>query len=62
MVIAFHGIEVQEEHTQLVTSERTWEKILRMYCAAKRVENCPKELLKVTVDALFSFSHRSTRK
>lgn len=46
MVIAFHGIEVQEEHTQLVTSERTWEKILRMYCAAKRVENCSERTIK----------------
>ena len=40
MTIQMHGLEVKEECTQLVTSERHWEKILRMYIASKRLENC----------------------
>lgn len=38
--IQLHGMVVKEECTQLVTSERHWEKILRMYIASKRLENC----------------------
>lgn len=40
MAIEFHGIEVQEECTQLVTSEIHWQKILRTFIASKRIENC----------------------
>ena len=40
MAIEFHGIEVQQECTQLVTSESHWEKILRTFIASKRIENC----------------------
>ena len=40
LAIEFHGIEVQEECTQLVTSEIHWQKILRTFIASKRIENC----------------------
>ena len=40
MAIEFQGIEVQQECTQLVTSESHWEKILRTFIASKRIENC----------------------
>lgn len=40
MAIEFHGIEVQEECTQLVTSELRWQKILNTFLASKRIENC----------------------
>lgn len=40
MAIEFYGIEVQQECTQLVTSESHWEKILRTFIASKRIENC----------------------
>lgn len=40
MAIEFYGVEVQEEHTELVTSERHWEKVLRTFLASKRIENC----------------------
>lgn len=40
LAIEFHGIEVQEECTQLVTSEVHWQKILRTFVASKRIENC----------------------
>ena len=32
LAINLHGLEVKEECTQLVTSERHWERILKMYC------------------------------
>lgn len=38
LAIEFHGIEVQEECTQLVTSEVHWQKILRTFIASKRIE------------------------
>ena len=34
MAIEFHGIEVQEEGTQLVTSELRWQKILNTFLAS----------------------------
>ena len=37
--IEFRGIEVKKECTQLVTSERHWTKILKLFIASKRVEN-----------------------
>ncbi len=40
MAIEFHGVEVQEECTQLVTSELRWQKILNTFLASKRIENC----------------------
>lgn len=40
LAINLHGLEVKEECTQLVTSERHWERILKMYIASKLLENC----------------------
>ena len=39
LAINLHGLEVKEECTQLVTSERHWERILKMYIASKRLES-----------------------
>lgn len=40
LIIKTHGLVLQEEHTDLVVSERHWEKALRLYLASKRLENC----------------------
>ena len=40
LAIKTHGLTLQEERTELVVSERHWEKALRMYLASKRLENC----------------------
>ena len=40
LVIKTHGLMLQEEHTDLIISERHWEKALRLYLASKRLENC----------------------
>lgn len=40
LAINFHGLEIKEECTDLVVSERHWEKVLRLYIASKRLENC----------------------
>lgn len=45
LVIQLHGLVIQEECTELVVSERHWEKILRIYIASKRLENCSKGTL-----------------
>lgn len=45
LAINLHGLEVREECTQLVTSERHWERILKMYIASKRLENCAESTL-----------------
>jgi site-specific recombinase XerD len=40
LTINLHGYQIVEECTQLVTSESHWEKVLRLYLATKRLENC----------------------
>lgn len=40
LVIKTHGVVLQKEHTELIVSERHWEKALRLYLASKRLENC----------------------
>ena len=40
LIIKTHGLTLAEEHTELVVSERHWEKALRLYLASKRLENC----------------------
>lgn len=40
LVIKTRGLVLQEERTELVISERHWEKALRLYLASKRLENC----------------------
>ena len=46
LVLEFHNIEVKQECTDLITSERHWEKILRTFLASKRIENCSEGTLK----------------
>ena len=40
LIMQLHGLEIRKECTRLVTSERHWEKALRLYLASKRLENC----------------------
>ena len=40
LIIQLHGFKIEEECTQLVVSEQHWAKVLRMYIASKRLENC----------------------
>ena len=40
LVIKTHDLMLQEELTDLIISERHWEKALRLYLASKRLENC----------------------
>lgn len=40
LTIKLHGYQLVEESTELVVSERHWEKVLRTYIATKRLENC----------------------
>lgn len=40
LVIKTHGVVLQKERTELIVSERHWEKALRLYLASKRLENC----------------------
>lgn len=40
LVMQMHGLRIEEESTELVVSERHWEKVLRLYIASKRLENC----------------------
>ena len=40
LTIALHGKQITDECTQLVVSESQWQKILRMWLATKRLENC----------------------
>lgn len=46
LVLEFHGVEIKQECTGLITSERHWEKILRTFLASKRIENCSEGTLK----------------
>ena len=45
LIMQLHGLEIREKCTQLVTTERRWEKILRLYLASKRLENCAESTL-----------------
>lgn len=40
LYINFHGTRVEEKYAQLVTSESHWEKVLKLFVASKRLENC----------------------
>lgn len=40
LVIQLHDVEISERCTELVTSDRHWGKVLRLYIASKRLENC----------------------
>lgn len=45
LVVQLHGLKIEEECTELVVSERHWEKVLRLYIASKRLENCAESTL-----------------
>lgn len=45
LVVQLHGLRIEEECTELVVSERHWEKTLRLYIASKRLENCAESTL-----------------
>lgn len=62
LAINLHGMEVREECTQLVTSERHWERILKMYIASKRLENCAESTLLAYKGALHYYLRGSIRK
>lgn len=40
LVIKLQGVKIEVERTELVVSERHWEKVLRTWLATKRLENC----------------------
>lgn len=40
LVIKMHGYTVERESTELVVSERHWERILKTFLASKKLENC----------------------
>ena len=45
LVMQLHGLKVEEECTELAVSDDGWERILRMYIASKRLENCAESTL-----------------
>lgn len=45
LVMQLHGMKIKEECTEIVVSERHWEKVLRLYIASKRLENCAESTL-----------------
>lgn len=45
LVMQLHGLKIEKECTDLVVSERHWEKVLRLYIASKRLENCAESTL-----------------
>lgn len=62
LAINLHGMEVREECTQLVTSERHWERILKLYIASKRLENCAESTLLAYNRALHYYFRELIRK
>lgn len=45
LVMQLHGLKVEEECTELAVSDDGWERILRLYIASKRLENCAESTL-----------------
>lgn len=45
LAVQMHGFKISEETAELVVSERHWERILRVYIASKRLENCAESTL-----------------
>lgn len=45
LTIELHGYQVIEECAQLTTSETQWQKVLRLWIATKRLENCSESTL-----------------
>lgn len=52
LYISFHGVKLQEECTSLVTSQSHWDKILRLFIASKRLENCSQGTIDRYVDCV----------
>lgn len=52
LCIQFHGLKLEEENTQLITSESGWQKILKLYTASKRLENCAESTVKQYSDCV----------
>lgn len=45
LVMQLHGLKVEEECTELAISDDGWDRILRLYIASKRLENCAESTL-----------------
>ena len=45
LVMQLHGLKIEKECTQLIVSEQHWSKVLRLYIASKRLENCAESTL-----------------
>ena len=52
LYISFHGVKLQEECTSLVTSQAHWDKILKLFIASKRLENCSQGTIDRYVDCV----------
>lgn len=52
LYINFHGVKLQEECTMLVTSESHWSKILKLFIASKRLENCAQGTIDRYIDCV----------
>lgn len=52
LYISFHGVKLQEECTSLVTSRSHWDKILKLFIASKRLENCSQGTIDRYVDCV----------
>lgn len=62
LYIQFHGLKLEEECTQLVTSESHWEKILRLFTASKRLENCSDGTISRYVECVTKLVHFLNKK
>ena len=62
LAINLHGMEVREECTQLVTSERHWERILKLYIASKRWKTAQNLHYWRTIGALHYYFRELIRK
>lgn len=45
LVMKLHGLKIEEECTEITVSEASWQRILRLYIASKRLENCAESTL-----------------
>lgn len=64
LYISFHGVKLQEECTSLVTSQSHWDKILKLFIASKRLENCSQGTIDRYVDCvtkLVDYLHKRSR-
>lgn len=52
LCIQFHGLKLEEDNMQLITSESGWQNILKLYTASKRLENCADSTVKQYSDCV----------